>query len=91
MIQFAFVSQFPHLQIDVAIKPILYIYNNQIYVVWNSYSYMVNDKKILVLMTLISVACYVIGKVEKCQVKVISMSRGQIIYFYYAKDGHFPF
>lgn len=45
MIQFAFVSQFPHLQIDVAIKPILYIYNNQIYVVWNSYSYMVNDKK----------------------------------------------
>lgn len=52
---------------------------------------MVNDKKILVLMTLISVACYVIGKVEKCQVKVISMSRGQIIYFYYAKDGHFPF
>lgn len=33
VIQFAFVSQFPHLQIEVAIKPILYIYNDQVYVV----------------------------------------------------------
>lgn len=42
-------------------------------------------------MTLISVVFYVVGKVEKCQVKVISMSREQMIYLYCAKDEHFPF